>query len=86
MFPESISPVDCFTIVGLAFDIVGVSLVFWFAPEKKPHPQFGMAFKVDDHYVEEWEEDNRRRNFWTRIGLLSIIIGFIVQAFGAALL
>ena len=85
MLLETISPVDCFTVVGLAFDILGVSLLFRFAPEKKPHPQFGMGFKVEDHYVEEWEKDNRRRNFWTRIGLVSIIFGFAIQALGAAL-
>ncbi len=86
MLPETISPVDCFTIVGLAFDIVGVSLLFRFAPEKKPHPRSLTFFEPEKHYVDEWEKDNRRRNFWTPIGFLSIIIGFTIQALGAALL
>ena len=85
MLPETVSLVDCFTIVGLVFDIFGVTLIFLFAPEKKPHPQFGSAFKVENHYVEEWEKNNRNRNWRTKGGLALIILGFSIQAVGAAL-
>ncbi len=85
MLLETVSLEDCCTVFGLAFDILGVSLIFIFAPEKVPHPQYESGFAVQKHYIEEWKQGNRRRTLWTRVGLLLVIIGFATQALGNAL-
>ena len=79
MILESTTLVDYFTIAGLVCDLFGVGLVFWFAPDK-PHPQFGVTFKVQDHCVKKWESERLIRQCWTRAGLLAIFIGFTIQA------
>ena len=85
MLLETVSLEDCFTIIGLLCDILGVILIFRYAPEKVPHPQFGLGFAVEQHYVEDWERGNRRRTCGTKVGLLLIIVGFTIQALGTAL-
>ena len=65
--------------LGLALDILGVILLFVYAPEKYPHPQGSLGFKLNDADREEWERTNKGRVCVSRLGVGLIVAGFTLQ-------
>ena len=70
------------TIIGLLLDIVGVIVLFWFAPEKHPHPQWSLAFQLNQADQNEWEAKDRRRRRIALASVVAIIVGFLLQLAG----
>ena len=75
-----ISIPDLITVIGLLFDIGGIILLFWVAPEKYPDPQSTASFAIAREYHENWRKAQKRRGTLARVSLLCIVIGFILQA------
>ena len=74
-----ISTADWLTVAGLILDIAGVALLFRFAPEKFPDPQFQASFRVDQNKRERWRQDQRRRQRLALAGVSLLVIGFSLQ-------
>lgn len=71
---------DIVTVTGLFLDAIGIVVLFYNAPEKFPNPQYGMAFKVTDGSVEEWQAEQARRRRRANWSLGFIVLGFFLQA------
>ena len=79
-----LSTADLVTVSGLAFDIVGIILLFWVAPEKHPDPQSTAFFAIEDDSRERWRHAQKRRSRLARISLALIVLGFFLQALAVA--
>lgn len=75
-----ISTADGLTFIGLMLDILGVALLFCFAPEKFPDPQFQASFRVDQDLRERWRQDQRWRRRAALAGVSLLVTGFSLQA------
>ena len=69
--------------IGLAFDIIGVILVFWFglAPDV-PREVSGSLFVVNGPTEAEREEVSAKWKYYRRlsyVGLFLLVLGFILQ-------
>ena len=69
--------------IGLGLDIVGVLLLFWFAPAKDPDPQWGIAFKIEGDAREQWRVRQVRKAQVARVGLGNHRGWFLVAATAA---
>ena len=72
-------PADIIITVGLAFDIVGISLLFFYAPEKFSDPQSTAFFEIEDDSRDVWKKQQRRRECIAKISVIMIIVGFVLQ-------
>ena len=70
---------EVLTALGLILDILGISLLFLFAPEKFPDPQFGTFFQIEDDSRIKWENNQKRNKKIAIISVFLIIIGFVFQ-------
>ena len=73
------------TITGLAFDIVGVLLLFLHSPEKYPDPQWSAFFKVEGEAArrrEEWLKKRPARHRIAKLAVVLVIVGFTLQLVG----
>lgn len=59
------------TVLGLLLDAIGVVMVFWFAPERHPDPQWSAFFAV-----ERLQPIRKRR---VSQGVALILLGFLLQ-------
>lgn len=73
---------EILTIVGLFFDIVGVFLLFCFAPEKDPNPQIRAGFRIADRIRNEWLKHQSRRHVVAWFSVILIVFGFGMQLAG----
>ena len=71
---------DGVTFVGLVLDILGVVLLFRFAPEKFPDPQFQASFAVAKDVRARWRRAQRRRRRAALAGVSLLVTGFSLQA------
>ena len=71
---------DGLTFTGLMLDIAGVVLLFLFAPEKFPDPQFQASFAVKKDMRERWRRAQRRRRRTALAGVSLLVTGFSLQA------
>ena len=72
-------------ILGLVFDIAGVVLLFCYSPEKFPDPQWDAFFAVEGESKkrrERWKDLQPRRERITRVSVILIILGFVLQLLG----
>ena len=79
---------EALTITGLLFDIVGVVLLFRYAPEKFIDPQTGAFFAVegkDKGLREEWKKLQPRRGKIALFSVVLIVLGFAFQLLGELL-
>ena len=83
-FGLCLSNADLVTVSGLAFDIVGIILLFWVAPEKYPDPQSTSFFRIEGDGRERWLHAQKRRAWLARISLALIVFGFFLQALAVA--
>jgi len=75
------------TAIGLTLDILGIIVVFVFAPERYPDPQSSAGFALGDKKLRpRWRKNQRRRTSVTRIGVSVIVIGFLLQIIAVVLL
>jgi len=65
-------------IVGLSFDIVGVILLFFYEP---PKPEMDVLLLESAPSEEEREKSRNTKRFFSRLGLILLIIGFCIQIF-----
>ena len=70
---------EVLTALGLIFDILGISLLFLFAPEKFPDPQSTVFFKIEGTARIKWENNQKRNKKIAIISVFLIIIGFVLQ-------
>jgi formate hydrogenlyase subunit 3/multisubunit Na+/H+ antiporter MnhD subunit len=66
--------------IGLVFDIIGVLLLFKFGlpSEISKTGSIGLSLEGTDYEeVKKW----KKYNFWSKIGLLFILIGFVFQLY-----
>ena len=76
---------EIITMIGLGFDIVGVVLLFWHAPEKFSDPQWSTFFAVEGEskrHREEWLRLQPRRRKIARFAVSLIVLGFALQFLG----
>ncbi len=73
------------TVVGLGLDIAGVVVLFVYAAEKSPNPQWASFFKLEDGSPERWARDQRRRTKLGRCALILLVAGFALQALAIVL-
>ena len=74
-----------FTTVGLAFDAIGVVLLFSFAPERFADPQWSAFFKVEGESAkrrEHWKKMQPIRQKISRLAVAMIVVGFLLQILG----
>ena len=76
---------EALTMIGLMCDILGVSFLFLWAPEKFPDPQTGVSFALQGKDAEKrrhWRElqPTRQRRARHSVGL--ILVGFVLQLLG----
>lgn len=72
-------PGDIFAAVGLALDAIGIVVLFLVAPEKYPDPQSLAFFAIEDDSRDRWRHMQRRRTIVSRISVVVIVVGFILQ-------
>ena len=77
---------DGLTLLGLALDILGVVLLFAFAPEKFPDPQFTVSFRIKSDVRERWRLAQRWRRRAALAGVSLLVTGFSLQAVAAVFL
>ena len=80
-------PADLLIVCGLFLDIVGVVVIFWIAPEKHPDPQNSAFFALegeDAKMRERWKKMQLKRVLFSRLGVSSIVAGFVLQGIGVA--
>ena len=68
--------------VGLVLDIVGVMLLFQFAPEKHPDPQTRAFFALEGEDAvkrEKWKRLQPVRVRMSKLSLVLIVTGFVLQ-------
>ena len=73
------------TVVGLSLDIVGVAILFLFAPEKFVEPQSRAFFSVEGESKkaqERWVKRQPVRKNLASVGVGLIILGFLFQIAG----
>jgi len=71
------SSIDLNTL-GLIFDIIGVLLLFKFGLTANPSKEGAMNFVfegVDEKIARKW----RKYNFFSILGIILVIVGFILQ-------
>lgn len=68
------------TAIGLGLDIVGVVVLFAYAPENSPNPQWASFFKLEDGSPERWARDQQRRSKLARGAFILLVAGFALQA------
>ena len=76
------------TILGLVIDAVGVVMVFYFAPERYPDPQWSAFFALEGKGKEarkQWLKKQPKRGRIVVAGVALIVIGFGFQALGEIL-
>ena len=73
------------TAVGLGLDIAGVVVLFVYAPENSPNPQWASFFKLEDGSPERWARDQHRRTKLARCALILLVVGFALQALAIVL-
>ena len=76
---------EIITMVGLAFDIVGVVLLFCHSPEKFADPQWSAFFAVEGESKrrrEEWQRLQPRRRKIAVSAVVLIVLGFSFQLLG----
>ena len=71
---------DGLTVLGLVLDILGVVLLFAFAPEKFPDPQFKVSFAIKDGSRQRWRRTQRWRRCAALAGVSLLVTGFSLQA------
>ena len=71
---------DVLAVLGLILDALGIVLLFHYAPEKYPNPQFGVGFKVEDGSVERWKLEQPKRRHLAFSAVCIIVLGFFLQA------
>ena len=74
---------DILTVIGLTLDAVGIVLLFWYAPEKYPDPQYGSTFALegeDKIKRERWKADQPKRKKLANWSIGIIVAGFALQA------
>ena len=70
---------NTFAVIGLSLDIIGVFILFIFAPEKYPDPQTKAFFKIEDGTRDRWSKAQARRIRISRFAFILIIAGFSLQ-------
>lgn len=70
---------NIFAIIGLSLDIIGVVILFIFAPEKHQDPQTKAFFKIEDDTRDRWRKAQARRIRISRLAFILIIAGFSLQ-------
>ena len=65
-------------LVGLAFSLVGVLLLFWYALPVKP-PGAGSSLAISG-FGPDWEAAVRRYDWYAHIGLVLVVIGTVLEA------
>lgn len=70
---------NIFAVIGLSLDIIGVIVLFIFAPEKHPDPQTKAFFKIEDDTRDRWRKAQTRRIRISRFAFVLIIAGFSLQ-------
>ena len=72
------------TVVGLFLDIVGVVLLYFFAPEKIPDPQTKAGFRIKAEVRKSWEKSQAKRRKAAGFSVFLIVLGFALQLLGEA--
>lgn len=71
---------EAITVLGLGLEIVGIVLLFFVAPEKYPDPQYGVTFAIQSNKRKVWQQTQTKRQLLAGVSILSIILGFVLQA------
>ena len=78
MFSYPIGP-DHITVFGLVLDALGIVLLFFYAPEKFPHPQTKAMFAIPSEVRISFEKAQKRRKRFSGAALAMIFVGFVLQ-------
>lgn len=60
-------PADSITVIGLGLDILGIPLLFWFAPVEFPDPQSTAFFAVEGDSRDRWRKINCEESGWQEV-------------------
>jgi hypothetical protein len=69
------------TVLGLAFDVVGVVLIYLYGLPPRVNPQ-GQIFLISEQADPAEVEKARRYHFRAHAGLALILAGFVLQLLG----
>ena len=72
-------PGDIIAAVGLTMDAIGIVVLFFVAPEKYPDPQSLAFFAIEDDSRDRWKKMQSRRKIVSRISVVVIVVGFLLQ-------